>query len=66
MRGSAFAAGYDLYGAKDVTIPGRGKALVDTGLSIAVGEGCCEFCFSFLPVPSAFVSEYDGRRSCSA
>src|SRR5277367_4082288 len=35
-RGSAFAAGYDLYGAHDITIPARGKALVDTDLAIAV------------------------------
>lgn len=41
-RGSAFAAGYDLYSAKDCSIPRRGKGLVDTDISIAVGEGCCE------------------------
>ncbi|KAK0729227.1 dUTPase-like protein [Apiosordaria backusii] len=35
-RGSAFAAGYDLYASKDTTIPARGKALVDTDISIAV------------------------------
>ncbi|KAL3481175.1 dUTPase-like protein [Aspergillus californicus] len=38
-RGSAFAAGYDLYSAKEITIPAKGKALVDTGLAIAVPEG---------------------------
>ncbi|EFR03006.1 deoxyuridine 5'-triphosphate nucleotidohydrolase [Nannizzia gypsea CBS 118893] len=38
-RGSAFAAGYDLYAAKDTEIPGRGKGLVSTGLAIAVPEG---------------------------
>ncbi|BDD54509.1 Deoxyuridine 5'-triphosphatenucleotidohydro lase [Monascus purpureus] len=38
-RGSAFAAGYDLYSAKETVIPAKGKALVDTGLSIAVPEG---------------------------
>jgi len=41
-RGSAFAAGYDIYSAKECTIPKRGKGLVDTDISIAVGEGCCE------------------------
>lgn len=41
-RGSAFAAGYDLYSAKECVIPKRGKGLVDTDISIAVGEGCCE------------------------
>ncbi|KAI1401024.1 dUTP diphosphatase [Hypoxylon fuscum] len=35
-RGSAFAAGYDLYASQPTTIPARGKALVETGLSIAV------------------------------
>ncbi|KAM3512372.1 hypothetical protein MY11210_004011 [Beauveria gryllotalpidicola] len=38
-RGSAFAAGYDLYAAKDTTVPARGKALVDTDISIAVPAG---------------------------
>jgi len=38
-RGSAFAAGYDLYSAHDTTIPARGKAMVDTDLAIAVPAG---------------------------
>ncbi|KAI1100486.1 dUTP diphosphatase [Jackrogersella minutella] len=38
-RGSAFAAGYDLYASQATTIPSRGKALVETGLSIAVPAG---------------------------
>ncbi|KKY15479.1 putative dutpase [Phaeomoniella chlamydospora] len=38
-RGSDFAAGYDIYSAHDTVIPGRGKALVDTDLAIAVPEG---------------------------
>ncbi|RYP89633.1 hypothetical protein DL770_004280 [Monosporascus sp. CRB-9-2] len=38
-RGSAFAAGYDLYAAKATTVPARGKALVDTDISIAVPAG---------------------------
>ncbi|PHH64376.1 hypothetical protein CDD82_1774 [Ophiocordyceps australis] len=38
-RGSAFAAGYDVYAARDTTIPSRGKALVDTDISIAVPAG---------------------------
>ncbi|KIW41091.1 deoxyuridine 5'-triphosphate nucleotidohydrolase [Exophiala oligosperma] len=38
-RGSSFAAGYDLYAAKPITIPSRGKALVSTDLSIATPEG---------------------------
>ena len=41
-RGSAFAAGYDIYAAKDTTIPARGKALVDTDISMAVPAGTCK------------------------
>lgn len=40
-RGSAFAAGYDLYASKPTTIPARGKALVDTDIAIAVPAGTC-------------------------
>ena len=35
-RGSAHAAGYDLYASKATTVPARGKVLVDTDISIAV------------------------------
>lgn len=42
-RGSAFAAGYDIYASEAVTIPARGRQLVGTGLQMAVMEGCCEF-----------------------
>ncbi|KAI0316119.1 dUTP diphosphatase [Amylostereum chailletii] len=38
-RGSALAAGYDLYSSEDKVIPARGKALVDTQISIAVPAG---------------------------
>ncbi|KFG86967.1 dUTP pyrophosphatase [Metarhizium anisopliae] len=38
-RGSAFAAGYDIYASKDTTVPARGKVLVDTDISIAVPAG---------------------------
>ncbi|EPY52452.1 deoxyuridine 5'-triphosphate nucleotidohydrolase [Schizosaccharomyces cryophilus OY26] len=37
-KGSALAAGYDLYAAAECTIPAHGKALVDTDLSIAVPQ----------------------------
>jgi dUTP pyrophosphatase len=40
-RGSAFAAGYDLYSSEDGTVPARGKAMVATDISIAVPEGTC-------------------------
>ena len=38
-RGSAYAAGYDLYAARATTIPARGKALVDTDIAMAVPLG---------------------------
>ena len=38
-RGSAFAAGYDLYASKEAVVPARGKVLVDTDISIAVPAG---------------------------
>ncbi|GAA5986368.1 hypothetical protein JCM10908_003726 [Rhodotorula pacifica] len=38
-RGSALAAGYDMYSAEDKTVPAQGKALISTGLAIAVPEG---------------------------
>lgn len=41
-KGSAFAAGHDLYSARDVTIPARGRARVDTDISIAVPAGTCK------------------------
>jgi dUTP pyrophosphatase len=40
-RGSAFAAGYDIYAAKETVIPAKGKGAVDTGIAIAVPEGTC-------------------------
>lgn len=44
-RGSAFAAGYDLYSAQDTTVPARGKVIVDTDISIAVPAGTCTIFF---------------------
>jgi len=38
-RGSALAAGYDLYSAEKKVVPAHGKALIDTQLSIAVPPG---------------------------
>jgi len=38
-RGSPLSAGYDLYSAVKTIIPARGKALVDTQISIAVPAG---------------------------
>lgn len=49
-RGSAFAAGYDLYAAKDTVVPSRGKVLVDTDISMAVPEGTCSLPLHFSTV----------------
>ncbi|KAF2705334.1 dUTP diphosphatase [Pleomassaria siparia CBS 279.74] len=38
-KGSAFAAGHDLYSARDIVIPARGRAIVATDISIAVPAG---------------------------
>lgn len=38
-RGSALSAGHDLYAADAIAVPARGKALVSTGLAIAVPAG---------------------------
>ena len=39
-RGSARAAGLDLYSARDATVPARGTALIPTDLQIRVPYGC--------------------------
>ena len=41
-RGSAFAAGYDIYASKATVVPARGKVLVDTDISMAVPAGTCK------------------------
>lgn len=38
-RGSAFAAGLDLYSIEAARIPARGRALIRTGLSVAIPRG---------------------------
>ena len=49
-RGSAFAAGYDIYAARDTVVPARGKVLVDTDISMAVPDGTC----MALPFPDSW------------
>lgn len=39
-RGTAAAAGYDLYSAVDIVVPARGKAIISTDLAIALPSGC--------------------------
>lgn len=38
-RGSKHAAGYDLYACEDALIPKGGRAVVQTGIHIALPEG---------------------------
>ncbi|KAF1349287.1 dUTP diphosphatase [Lizonia empirigonia] len=38
-KGSAFAAGHDLYSARDTVIPARGRAIVATDIAISVPVG---------------------------
>lgn len=38
-RGSEFAAGYDLYSVEDKIIPKKSKALISTGISVAIPYG---------------------------
>lgn len=50
-RGSAFAAGYDLYSSQATTVPARGKVLVDTDIAISVPAGTCTSFYFFANVP---------------
>lgn len=55
-RGSAFAAGYDLYAAAETVIPARGKAMVETGIAVGVPVGCCMFLpFYFVGICSKYM-----------
>lgn len=38
-RGSALAAGYDIYSSASSIVPAYGQAMVETGIAIAVPEG---------------------------
>jgi dUTP pyrophosphatase len=58
-RGSAFAAGYDLYASRPTTVPARGKVLVDTDISMAVPAGTCTFSQLILPL---LTTEYMGNN----
>lgn len=39
VRGSEFAAGYDLSSCEDAVVPARGKQIVKTGIAIAIPIG---------------------------
>lgn len=38
-KGSSGAAGYDIYSSENTVVPARGKAIVKTGIAIAVPTG---------------------------
>ena len=38
-RGSAFAAGCDIYAAENATVPAKGRQLIGTGLVMTIPEG---------------------------
>ena len=38
-KGSPHSAGYDLHASEDITVPSKGKALVSTGIAMAIPEG---------------------------
>jgi dUTP pyrophosphatase len=42
-KGSTFAAGHDLYSARNIVIPARGRERVDTDIAISVPAGTCMF-----------------------
>ena len=39
VKGSSFAAGYDLHASEAAVVPARGKALIPTGLAFAIPHG---------------------------
>jgi len=39
VNGSKYAAGYDLHALEGATVPARGKAIVGTGIAMAIPEG---------------------------
>lgn len=45
-----------MYSAKETVVPAKGKALVDTGLAIAVPEGTC-MCLSFVREVDRFIED---------
>lgn len=49
-KGSVYAAGHDLYSAKEMIIPARGRALVATDISISVPVGTCTSTLTFLQI----------------
>ena len=38
IRGTEFAAGYDLYSVTPGSVPARGRSIVDTGISVGMSE----------------------------
>ena len=72
-RGSAFAAGYDIYASKATVVPARGKAMVDTDISMAVPAGTCKLLhwpfrsspsFALPPSPLSSLLSMSGGPRC--
>lgn len=40
VRGSVYAAGFDLFSSGEVTVPAFGKALIPTDIKVRIPEGC--------------------------
>ena len=38
-KGSSLSAGYDLYSSEEITVKAKNKALISTGISLAIPEG---------------------------
>lgn len=60
-KGSAFAAGHDLYSARDTVIPARGRAIVPTDIAISVPVGTCAFPTTQPTIRSVTLTPSDGR-----
>jgi dUTP pyrophosphatase len=61
-RGSAFAAGYDIYASKDTIVPARGKVLVDTDISMAVPAGTCMSSLPSTLIPLTYQLSIETRQ----
>lgn len=42
-RGSKFSAGYDVYVCEDAVVPKYGKAMLRTGIAVAIPPGTCAY-----------------------
>lgn len=42
-RGSKFSAGYDVFVCEDAVVPNYGKAILSTGIAVAIPPGTCAY-----------------------